>query len=119
MSRRSTPTHLCSTLPLLAGACLLLASACYQYRLTPVGPDRQPLRAATEPQEVTLWSFGWGLAAQPLVQPDCQGNGTAEVTASTNLGYTLLTVVTLGIVVPVQLEWRCAKDAAGNGGDDF
>lgn len=117
MSRRSTRTHVCATMRLLSAACLLLASGCYNYRLTPIGPDRQPLRAATEPQQVTLWSFAWGLAAQPLVQPDCQGNGTAEVTATTNLGYALLTVATLGIVVPAQLEWRCAKDAAG--GDDF
>jgi hypothetical protein len=43
----------------------------------------------------------------------------AEVTASTNVGYALLTVVSLGFAAPMQVEWKCAKDQGGKVGDDF
>jgi hypothetical protein len=76
------------------------------------------LPPATEPQAATLWSFVWGLV-QPTLRPStCQGNGVAEVTSSTNLGFAVLTVVTLGLVAPIEVEWRCAKDSPSQG-DDF
>ncbi len=101
-------------------ACALQLSGCFHYRLTPVTPDGEPLPPATEPESATVWAFAWGLA-QPTVSPaNCQGNGASEVTTTTNLGYALLTVITLGIVAPAEVEWRCAKDATGSGGgDDF
>lgn len=104
-----------------AAACALLlcGSGCFHYRLTPVSADGEPLPPATEPQSETVWSFAWGLAQPTLNPANCQGNGASEVTTTTNLGYALLTVVTLGIVAPAEVEWRCAKDAPGPGGDDF
>jgi hypothetical protein len=99
-------------------ALLLCCAGCFHYRLTPVTPDGEPLPPATEPQSATVWAFAWGLA-QPTVSPaNCQGNGAAEVTTTTNLGYALLTVITLGIVAPAEVEWRCARDAPAVG-DDF
>lgn len=101
------------------GALLLLGSGCFHYRLAPVTTAGEPLPPATEPQSETVWSLFWGFD-QPQVNPaNCQGNGVAEVTTTTNLGYTLLTVVTLGIVAPAEVEWRCATDAPAAGGDDF
>jgi hypothetical protein len=91
---------------------VLCLAGCYHYRLTPVGPDHEPIPPATEPESVTVWSFGWGLVSQPLIRPaNCQGNGTAEVTTTTNFGFALLTVVSLGVVAPLEVEWRCATDA--------
>jgi hypothetical protein len=96
------------------GLCLC---GCYHYRLSPVGPNGVRLPLATEPEDETVWSFFWGIS-QPEVRPHtCQGNGLAEVTATTNLGFSLLTVVTLGIVAPAQLQWRCAKDVPAQGND--
>jgi hypothetical protein len=97
---------------------VLSSSACFHYRLTPVGADGRTLAPATEPQAETLWSFVWGVV-QPTLRPStCQGNGVAEVTTSSNFGFALLTVVTLGLVAPVEVEWRCAKDSPAQG-DDF
>ena len=44
--------------------------------------------------------------------PNCDAmevNGVSEVTVKTNLGYALITVVTLGIYCPVNISWKCAK----------
>jgi hypothetical protein len=91
----------------------LWLTGCYHYRFTPVGPDHEPIPPATEPEAVTVWSFGWGLISQPLIRPsNCQGNGAAEVTTTTNFGFALLTVITLGVVAPLEVEWRCAIDPA-------
>jgi hypothetical protein len=46
-----------------------------------------------------------------IVPPNCPTNvPLADVTAHTNLGYALITTVTLGIVSIHELEWRCAKE---------
>ena len=96
----------------------LLGTGCFHYRLAVVSPDGQILPPATESETATLWSFAWGLV-QPTVRPGrCQGNGAAEVITTTNFGFALLTVVTLGLVAPAQVEWRCAKDRPTQG-DDF
>ena len=90
---------------------------CFHYRLAPVAADGRVLAPATEPQSETLWSFVWGFV-QPSVRPStCQGNGVAEVTSSTNFGFAALTVVTLGLVAPFEVEWRCAKDSPTQGAD--
>ena len=98
--------------------CLGSLSGCFHYRLAPVGADGRALAVATEPKSVTLWAFAWGLV-QPVARPaSCQGNGVAEVTSSSNFGFAALTVVTLGLVAPFEVEWRCAKDQPVVG-DDF
>ena len=38
-----------------------------------------------------------------------QSNAIDQVRVTGNLGYTLLTVVTLGFWSPMQLQWHCAK----------
>jgi len=83
----------------------LMASGCYHYRAAP--PDLVP---STEPESRTVWSYAWGLVQQNVQPPSCQGVGLSEVTVSTNFGFTLLTVLTLGFVSPATVEWRCAKD---------
>jgi hypothetical protein len=65
---------------------------------------------ADDGHSATLHSLFWGLVQTRAYEPECQGNGAAEVVASTNLGYTLLTVLTLGIWSPLELTWKCAKD---------
>ena len=89
----------------LGFATLIATCGCYHYR---VAPARSV--PADEGHSTTLHSIAWGLVQSSAEQPECQGNGAAEVVAHTNLGYVLLGVVTLGIWVPLELEWKCAKD---------
>ena len=58
----------------------------------------------------------WGLAIKPkngLNPPNCAAPDPAvgfhEVRVTTNLGYSIITVVTLGIWSPMKVEWQCAK----------
>jgi hypothetical protein len=92
--------RLCSALSVA-----LCLAGCYHYRVTPA-------RAlpADDGHSATMHSLFWGLVQSKAREPECQGNGAAEVVATTNLGYTLLAVVTLGIWSPLELTWRCAKD---------
>ena len=91
---------------------LLSSPACYHYRVQ--APQPNP---ATEAQKDTRWSFFWGLVQDKEWRADlCQpSNALDEVKVSTNLGYAFLTVITLGIVTPMNLEYRCAKQPSENG----
>ena len=86
-------------------ATAVAASGCYHYR---VAPARSV--PADDGHSTTQHSIVWGLVQSSAEQPECQGNGAAEVAAHTNVGYVLLSVVTLGFWVPLELEWKCAKD---------
>ncbi|WP_431209434.1 hypothetical protein ACQ86N_25080 [Puia sp. P3] len=45
----------------------------------------------------------------PPICDSLNTNGVALVQVKTNLGYSLITVLTLGIWCPMQLEWKCSK----------
>ena len=95
--------------PVLLITAALVFNSCYSYR---VATYAQP---GTETSNtVTANSFFWGLIQKPAVihTPVCDSlgvNGVAEVTMKTNLGYALITVVTLGIWSPMKVEWKCSK----------
>ncbi|MDX2051290.1 MAG: hypothetical protein SFV15_02800 [Polyangiaceae bacterium] len=80
-------------------------SGCYHYRVAPV--QTVP---ADDGHAVVRHSMFWGLMQSRAEQPNCQGNGSAEVVASSNLGFAFISVATLGIWMPMTLEWKCAKD---------
>jgi hypothetical protein len=81
-------------------------SACY--RNTVVVPRRDPV---TEWHGKTVHSLFWGLVkSRDPVARDCEpSNALDSVRSDTNLGFALLTVITLGIWSPTRLEWRCAR----------
>jgi hypothetical protein len=57
-------------------------------------------------------SFFWGLVNKPqdFHVPNCPDNTALdEVVFSKNFGQSLLTVITLGIVAPVRVKWKCHK----------
>ena len=90
-----------------------LAAGCYHYHV--VAPESDP---ATEPQRRTVHAIAWGLVAKPPVTraADCApSNALDGVHVKHNLGYTLITVLTLGFWAPMEVEWRCAKEP-GEGG---
>lgn len=96
------------SLPVWLLSITLLFSSCYNYR---IATRAQP---GTEVTSATAHSFFWGLAQKPstITTPNCDSldvNGMAEVTMKSNFGYSLITVVTLGIWSPMKLEWKCSK----------
>ncbi|RKH52803.1 hypothetical protein D7X55_21315 [Corallococcus sp. AB049A] len=83
-----------------------LSSGCAHYRVQAPGAAGA---SATEARSETLWSLGWGLVQERPRVDNCQDQALAEVTQSTNLGFALISVLTLGLAMPQQVEWRCAK----------
>jgi hypothetical protein len=91
-------------LPALALAWSL--TGCYHYRLTP-----QNVTPATRMPKQTVHALAWGLVQTNLDDKGvCMGNGVTDVVVTTNLGFMLIGVVTLGIWVPSQVEYACAAD---------
>lgn len=58
----------------------------------------------------TTWSFAWGLVQPKDINPKCDSrfNHLNKVTVKNNLGFALISVATLGIVMPQRIEWCCA-----------
>jgi len=51
------------------------------------------------------------------VVPNCQDNNALdEVQFRTNFGYSLIMVASLGLLAPVQVQWKCHKPCARTGG---
>jgi hypothetical protein len=79
---------------------------CYHYRLTP-----QNVTAAVRMPKRTVHSLAWGLVQTNLDDKGvCMGNGVTDIVVTTNLGFILIGVVTLGVWVPSQVEFACAAD---------
>ena len=93
---------------------LIGTQSCYQYRVLNTTND-----PATEYQKKVLWSYCWGLVNKPrnFVVPNCQDNNALdEVQFRTNFGYSLIMVASLGILAPVQVQWKCHKPCPRSGG---
>jgi hypothetical protein len=93
----------------------VMLSSCYSYR---IATHAQAGTEASKPIRVN--SFFWGLVQSPkeIRTPICDSlgvNGVAEVTVKNNFGYSLITVVTLGIWCPVKLQWKCSKPCQKTG----
>lgn len=73
--------------------------------------------SATTLQRKTIWILVWGLNQTNLDPSDCLGNGLAEVRVSTNLGFEMISVLSLGFFQPITVEWRCAKEPQSSGND--
>jgi hypothetical protein len=80
---------------------------CYHYRVLNTNND-----PSTEYEKKVLWSYAWGLINKPkdFHIPNCDNsNAIDEVEFSKKFGQSLLTVITLGIVSPVEVRWKCHK----------
>jgi len=60
--------------------------------------------------DTTVWVYAWGLIQPHDINPHCNPsfNHLNMVTAKTNFGYILISALSLGIAVPIRLEWSCA-----------
>lgn len=92
---------------------LVVLTGCYHYRAVARQPASQTAvggsRGAAADGSEVVWSFLWGAAQEEPTIDNCNGEDLAEVTMHSNVGFALLTVATLGLVSPMQVEWRCAK----------
>lgn len=55
----------------------------------------------------TRVNYLWGVIQPKDTPAKCESQSICQVVAQTNLGYILLSAVTLGIVVPQKLVWDC------------
>jgi hypothetical protein len=83
----------------------LVGHSCYHVRTV---ADSEAQRDPN-PQQQTAWVMWWGLDQPRVLAPECRSGALQEVRTSTNLGYALITVVTLGIACPLDVEYTCAK----------
>ena len=99
-------------------ACALQLPGCYTYHVYQVGgPDGRELgnQPATEWKHKTLHAFAWGAVRQDLPVDNCQRHGIEEIKIDTNLGYVLISGLSLGLWVPLEVSWRCAKPPVPTG----
>lgn len=86
---------------------LLLAlglAGCYRFR---IGAEGAAGVSAPHYESKTVWYLGWGLFGDFPVA-SCNNQPIAEVVMTSNLGYDLITVLTLGFASPIRMQWRCA-----------
>jgi hypothetical protein len=88
-----------------AVASVMLFQSCYQYRMIP-----NNVTPANEVRDTTVYSYLWGAYEHTIQPADCHGNGLTNVKVKTNFGFVLISAITLGIVVPLKIEWQCAND---------
>jgi len=63
----------------------------------------------------TSWAFAWGIVQPTPVKADCLHKAVSRVRVKTNLGYALITTMTLGIAIPQYVEWDCAPQDVPTG----
>ena len=104
--RRFSARRMLSLALVLLG--VLTVCGCYHVRVIVPQPD-----PGTEYKKKTVQNLAWG--ALPKEKRDVPASnclnstGLDEVRVSSNLGYSFLTVGTLGFWSPAQIEWRCTK----------
>jgi hypothetical protein len=83
--------------------------------------DSQPQNMpGTELKSKTLLSFAWGLWRQDLPVTNCrlsngQRLGIEEIRVGRSLPQMLITLVTLGLVAPIRVSWRCCRPPSQSG----
>jgi len=83
--------------------------------------DSQPQNMpGTEWESRTLYSLAWGLWRQDLPVTNCrlsngQRLGIEEIRLGRSLPQILLTFLTLGLVAPARISWRCCRPPSQSG----
>jgi hypothetical protein len=88
---------------------MLSLQSCSKY--TVITSQRDP--ADSYYKEKIATTFFWGLLNKPdrIVDTSCGSAGLDEVKVLTSPGYSVINIVTLGIVNIVKLQWKCRKPA--------
>ena len=83
--------------------------------------DSQPQNMpGTEWRSTTLHSFAWGLWRQDLPVTNCrlangQRLGIEEIRIGRSWPQVLVTFLTLGLVAPARVSWRCCRPQSQTG----
>ncbi len=88
----------------------VFVQGCAHYRV--VVPEPTP---ATDFETDTMQAFLWGAIEDTKVTDNCVDNAIDEVRVRQTLPHVLATVLTLGIWMPLEVEWRCAKRQQSEG----
>jgi len=99
--RKSVPTLL---------LILLLLSSCMNMRVVAEYDSNNPV-----PEKVTKVAWVWGLVQPKDIKTDSNCESICMVTTQNNLGYILISAVTLGIIVPLSIEYHCCAFDPGEG----
>ena len=89
---------------------VLLCIACISCTTTKVITEYDCADAANINKDTTVYHYFWGLKQAVDIRPTCDSRYTHlyKVQVKTTPGNILLSVITLGIVVPQKLSWCCA-----------
>jgi hypothetical protein len=107
MRATSRPRYFVTGVVLVA-ILLAVTQGCYHYRVAASGPAGA--NPSTFPRSTSLHALFWGLIQDRALENVCaQDEALARVRSTSNFGYTLLTMVTLGIWAPLQVEYECVN----------
>lgn len=81
---------------------LVLLSGCMNMRVVAKHDSSNPV-----PESVTRWTWFWGLQQPNDVVTDPSCASICMLTAKTNFGYLLISTLSLGIAVPMRVEYSC------------
>jgi hypothetical protein len=106
MQKKTFFCYLVSAMLAMNGMAL---QSCSKYTVTTSQKDPADIHY----KEKTMASYFWGTVNNPhrTVDSTCGSAGLDEVRITTNLGYSIIHVVTLGIVNIVKVQWKCHKPA--------
>ncbi len=96
--------------------CLVFGQGCAEYRL-----DMKDSDPAEKPYKGNMiHALGWGLLYKPQqITTDCHTEtGINDVIVKSNYLYSLVSVLTLGIWMPMEIEHRCQAGPSGGFGFD-
>lgn len=88
-------------------AVALFTMGCARYSIMPSQKDPADIHY----KKKTAGSYFWGIVNNPhrVVDTTCGTAGLSEIKITGNIGYSILHVITLGIVHLVTVEWKCQK----------
>lgn len=55
----------------------------------------------------TSWNYLWGLVQPADIAADCESKSICKMTSQTNMGFILVSALSLGMVVPQHITWDC------------
>lgn len=92
-----------SFVKILVGSLLILSfTGCMNMRVVAQYDSDNPV-----PHSVTKWNYCWGLVQPNDVKTDELCESICEVNARNNIGFILISAATVGIVVPMKVEYKC------------
>ena len=88
---------------------MLSLSSCMTTRVVAEYDSNRPT-----PQTITKWPLLWGVLQPKDHKVDDKCSCICQVESKTNIGFILLSAVTLGIVTPMRMEYQCCAYDPGN-----